>query len=423
MLSLPAAVGFTLLAGLYLLYRLALPRPLPGIPYNAKSASRLFGDIPDLVSFISKGGNFVGWMADQQIKSNSVIRQVFIRPFGKPMVVLADHRESREIMVYRADDFDRSKDVVKMLSPVVRTNQFAQPTGPQWKLHRRLVQDTMSQAFLNDVAAPSIYASFTRLIDLWNHKLDLAQGRPFSAADDLFHAAFDAVAAFTFGSSFPHSALKAQVDGLSSLSTNDIAPGNIDDPVNFPTFDVDESISSMIRLVDGIETAQSSPSPSLSWFVTKRSKWFRRARAVKDRCIRHEIEKAAASIKQTDGDASMPQERHAVDNIINREKKLAQKEGREPDFLANRIIDEVCSIIPTLGRCRNGTAPEQQKLNGRHSCTDSSWQAMTRRAQQCAGASSSSPNIQRCKIACEMRSCPPSQMQKPTEDAAQPPAR
>lgn len=345
MLSTSAAVGFTLVAGFYLLYRLALPRPLPGIPYNAKSASRLLGDIPDLVSFVSKGGNFIEWMADQQIKSNSVIKQVFIRPFGKPMVLLADHRESREIMVYRANDFDRSQDVVKMLRPVVRTNQFAQPTGPQWKLHRRLVQDTMSQNFLNDAAAPSIYASFTRLINLWNHKLDLAQGRPFSAADDLFLAAFDAVAAFTFGSSFPHSALKAQVDGLNSLSPNDIARGTADDAVDFPTFDIDESISSMIRLVDGIETAQSSPSPSLAWVVTKLSKWFRRASAVKDRCIRDEIEKAAASIKQADDDASLVQERHAVDHIIKREKALAQKEGREPDLFAGRIIDEVCSII------------------------------------------------------------------------------
>lgn len=335
------AIAAASLIGLYALYQFLLPKPIPGIPYNAKSANRLLGDIPNLISELSKGGDFVEWLADQHIKSNSAIRQIFLRPFGRPMILLADYRECRELMVFRTKDFDRSQDVSSMLRPVVRTNQFAQPTGSDWKLHRRLVQDTMSPAFLQDVAAPSIYESCLRFIDLWNIKADLANGRPFAALDDFFYATFDAVGAFTFGSAFPYSATKPQADGLAQLAADDFVSDDIDKPIDFPQFDIDENITSMIRLVDGIERAQSSPSPALAWLMTKASSSFRRARRIKDECIRREIEKAVASAKKNEASEDEAWVRNAVDHIIDRENKLAERENRKPDYFSQIITDEV----------------------------------------------------------------------------------
>lgn len=339
-----AALAITALA-IYVLYKLALPKPLPGIPYNVESANRLLGDIPDLVSELSKGGDFVEWLADQHQKSNSAIKQIFLRPFGKPMVLMADYRESREVMVFRTKDFDRSNDVSSMLRPVVGTNQFAQPTGPEWKLHRRLVQDTMSPAFLHGVAAPSIHASCMRFVDLCNIKANLAQGRPFSAAEDFFHATFDAVGAFTFGAAFPHSAITPQVKGLEKLSANAFASDEADKPVEIPQFDIDEEITSMIDLVDGIEKAQSSPSPPLPWLLTKAKPSFWRANRLKNECIRREIENAVASAERNEASGDQSWVRNAIDHIIDRENKLAEREDRKPDYFSPMIRDEASDIL------------------------------------------------------------------------------
>jgi hypothetical protein len=46
-------VGGTLVV-LFLAYRAALPRPIPGIPCNASAASSLLGDIPEMLSYARK---------------------------------------------------------------------------------------------------------------------------------------------------------------------------------------------------------------------------------------------------------------------------------------------------------------------------------------------------------------------------------
>ena len=37
---------------LYLVYRAALPRPIPGIPYNKNAANKLLGDVPEMVAYV-----------------------------------------------------------------------------------------------------------------------------------------------------------------------------------------------------------------------------------------------------------------------------------------------------------------------------------------------------------------------------------
>ena len=39
---------------LYILHRAALPKPLKGIPYNEDAAGRLFGDVPEMMSYVMK---------------------------------------------------------------------------------------------------------------------------------------------------------------------------------------------------------------------------------------------------------------------------------------------------------------------------------------------------------------------------------
>ena len=52
-------LGVTLAVGglvvvLYLAYRAVLPRPLAGIPYNKDAASKLFGDVPEMMGYVMR---------------------------------------------------------------------------------------------------------------------------------------------------------------------------------------------------------------------------------------------------------------------------------------------------------------------------------------------------------------------------------
>lgn len=48
------AVGGVALS-LYVLYRQALPKPLPGIPHDEQSARRIMGDIPHIMAKVENG--------------------------------------------------------------------------------------------------------------------------------------------------------------------------------------------------------------------------------------------------------------------------------------------------------------------------------------------------------------------------------
>ncbi|GJC97761.1 cytochrome P450 [Colletotrichum higginsianum] len=90
-------------------------------------------------------------------------------------------------------------------------------TGPQWKIQRRLLQDLMTPPFLHKFAAPNVYKSVLRFLDLWKKKAELADGKPFSAERVVFCAALDAVFDFGFGDAATIRALNPQIEKIMSL--------------------------------------------------------------------------------------------------------------------------------------------------------------------------------------------------------------
>lgn len=101
-LSTLALVGAVFLAVGYYVYRAALPKPIPGIPYNEASAKRLLGDGLDAIAWQKKTGDTIGWITSQLIKHDKPVIQLFMRPFDKPWVIMADFRETQDIMVRRS---------------------------------------------------------------------------------------------------------------------------------------------------------------------------------------------------------------------------------------------------------------------------------------------------------------------------------
>lgn len=139
---------FTALA---LLYRAALPKPIPGIPYNRKSANSILGDIPDMLRWRRDTRETFTWMTAQCKKLNSPMVQVFVTPFSAPWVIVVDARECQDVLVRRSKEFDRSHFTTDVVGPILREHHFSFPSGPKFRAHRALLSDLMTPAFLNEV--------------------------------------------------------------------------------------------------------------------------------------------------------------------------------------------------------------------------------------------------------------------------------
>jgi hypothetical protein len=137
----------------FLVYRAALPRVIPGIPYNQESANRLLGDVPELLGHIKdSGGQVLAWWQQQAKKHNSSIIQLFLRPFARPFVVVSDFRETHDILLHRQKEFDRSDFFQDIFGGVLPYHHIGHATTDKVKAQKRLLAGTMMPAFLNEAS-------------------------------------------------------------------------------------------------------------------------------------------------------------------------------------------------------------------------------------------------------------------------------
>ncbi|KAK7724444.1 hypothetical protein SLS63_008701 [Diaporthe eres] len=333
---------------LAVLYRLALPKPFLGIPYNAPSARNILGDVPAMLKHIShEGGTFISYLTSTLERLDAPMVQVFIGPFRRPLLILADFREAQHIMTRRADEFDRSTssgDLVRGLAP---QHHIHLKTTPVWRAQRRLLQDLMTPSFLHHVAGPAIYKNAMALVDLWAAKEAVADGRAWAASGDIDHVSLDAVMAFTFGEKFgnSHSATAPALEAIRAMDSIDFgvlqAFGGPEGPAKFPVSEADEVINSTLELVDTVQDVQGSPFPDLSWKWVNMKPRIRRATKIKQQYITDELRDAIGRLDGS-GEESV---KSAVDYMVYREKALAEKEGRQPDYFSRIMLDEIFGFI------------------------------------------------------------------------------
>ncbi|PSR83767.1 hypothetical protein BD289DRAFT_483141 [Coniella lustricola] len=147
-----ATVLATLLALLCVLYRAALPKPIPGIPHHKVSATRILGDVPPMLAFTSKHGTFTEWMALQSTELKSPVYQLFLKPFCHPAVFVTDPREAQDVLLRRTGkDFDRSQFFKNAFVGTMPDHHIVQSTNDKFRAGRRILQDTMASGFLNNV--------------------------------------------------------------------------------------------------------------------------------------------------------------------------------------------------------------------------------------------------------------------------------
>lgn len=233
-----AVVGATVI--FFLLRWVALPKPIPGIPYNKASAKRISGDGPEMKK-AAMARNVRFWMRDQFAVHNSPIVQLFIRPFGKPNVLVSDFRENQDILMRRTKEFDRSKRSMEAFSGLVANGHIAMKSSdPRFMQNKDLVRDLMSPNFLHEVSAPEIHEKMTCLLDLWALKIHDGDGRPFEAGKDLDMASLDIIMAVAFDVPQGDSTLARQVANWHSSKPSKVS-GGLEEPVPFPSAELDRS--------------------------------------------------------------------------------------------------------------------------------------------------------------------------------------
>ncbi|KAK8059241.1 cytochrome P450 [Apiospora saccharicola] len=207
MLQSPFLLFSAFLCVLVWLYRRAYPRPYPGIPYNAKSAGRILGDIPDLLEAVKTANDPAKFVFRQCRKLGSPVIQLFLKPFHAPIIFIDDVREVKDLIGLRTKEFDRAPSTSAVFAPLSPHSSIVKPTNAQWRDQRRYWEGLMGKSFLHRVVAPKMYESAQHVVALFQAKAAIADGRPFDVMDDFDVAAFDIIW---------HSIMGSKLDGLKS---------------------------------------------------------------------------------------------------------------------------------------------------------------------------------------------------------------
>ncbi|RYP24612.1 hypothetical protein DL765_000438 [Monosporascus sp. GIB2] len=339
-------LGGRLLVGL--MHQLLLPKPIPGIPYIEASARSILGDIPAMAEHIkATDGTFVTYLRSVMERLNSPVVQVFMFPFRKPLVLLGDFAEAHDMLLRREHEFERSATLGDLLLGILPSHHVHLPTGPQWKAQRLLIRDLMTPSFLHNIAGPVLYKTAVDLVELWRTKARLAEGRPFDAHEDIYHFALDAMSGFTFGHGFHYSILRPTaeaVQGLDMAAQKALSSTDPkEDPVSFPHGKQPDLMWAFTELTELVAYLLGNPFPHLTWAYVLRKPASKKAYRIKETFIHGELQGAVQRLGE--GRADKPSS--AVDYIVAREKAMAEKAGRKPDYFSRVIVDEIFGIIYT----------------------------------------------------------------------------
>lgn len=339
----------TIPLAIYTFRKVLLPKPLPGIPYNAEAANSLFGDVPAILR--EAPDNPHTWITEQTSRHNSPIAQVFLIPFGRPCLIISDFREAQDIMM-RRKEFDRSSLIIGTIggeAPLFHANMT---TGSAWKAHRKLLQDLMSPEFLHNVAAPNIYKSASRLMNLWDQKSAVVGTMPFAAKDDLFYTALDAIYDFGYGDAAVERALIPQLRMMEMLTEAEKDrirdSGSAEVGIEFSTAAIPASMDAILKSANNVVPPPALACPALAWWIMGLRPSIRKMRAARNKFIEDQVLKSAAKLqRRLDKDEGDVGVKSAIDHIMERERAFAASSGREPIYWSNAIRDEVNSPFPT----------------------------------------------------------------------------
>lgn len=147
----PAWISIAIITILYVLYRRALPKPIPGIPHNELSARRLSGDGVPMLALQKAGKRPIDYWGHLCIEKQSPIVQVF-PPFSKPFVIIADCREAQDLLIQRKREVDQGSMNRMLWSGLIPTHFIGlESKHPVAQQSKHLVKDVMSTNYIATV--------------------------------------------------------------------------------------------------------------------------------------------------------------------------------------------------------------------------------------------------------------------------------
>ena len=345
----PFGIATAVVIALFFLRRAALPKPFPGIPYNQESANRLLGDLPLILSSPAPRQ----WFPDQAVKHNSPIIQVFLAPFQRPWILVADQYEGASILTRRLKEFDRAKSTGDQFHGVVPSGIITLQSGDKkYKRSKELLRDLMSPGFLDNVSAPHIYGTARRLVQLWERKIEISQGRPFEISADIHNATCDMITMAAFGVDVNKTQLVAQLSQLAPANNPSLRTSpDSEEAFEFDPVPLGEDMNAVSLVSDSILIPLKYPFPRLAHFLYRNlNSKMRHAGSVAARFVTREIGNSVARLERDEPEWC------ALDQMLARERTIASKEGRKPDYFAQNIKSEVSltsghSYLPKIHLC------------------------------------------------------------------------
>ncbi len=182
------------------------------------------------------------------------------------------------------------------------------------------------------IAAPKIDRTARHLVELWRGKAAKAQGNAFSASHDLYLATLDMISGVAFNMDEAKCSLRSSINQLNHDSGM-FQPGT--KTAEFAAPPLSPEVEALLDIPDMIAAAQGSPFPFLAQMLAllrnpKHLRCFWRRRSM--------------LMRQTDIRLARPENsppQCALDSLLQREKKIADETGRDPDFYSPAIRDEV----------------------------------------------------------------------------------
>lgn len=251
-----------------------------------------------------------------------------------PWVVVTDPLESQDILLRRTKEFDRSGFFGELIGGILPEQhiQFLS-SDSRFKNNRNLINHLMAPTFIAQVSAPEVYKATSTMIKMWQLKCDMAKGRPFPAHRDITYLALDSIFAAMFGLSEPESITTQRLNAVSQW--NPKIPECVNHAISFPDGNIPAIFAAALTLGNSVTDTQLSPAPRLTSWVLRMLPYMKKAKATKDEYIRGKVEESVRLIHSGD-----KKPRTALHSVLLREKDVAAKEGRQPDYHKRAIADE-----------------------------------------------------------------------------------
>jgi cytochrome P450 len=191
----------------------------------------------------------------------------------------------------------------------------------------------MAPTFIKEVSAPEVHRIIETLVKVWNRKCELAQGRPFEAHADIRYAALDAIFASSFGLLEEDSITVRRLNAVATCEPD--IPQSRDEPLSFPEGEIPDIFSAVLTLANSVTDTQLSPFPVLTSWILRKLPYMRRATATKDAYIHSKVQECVQLIDRGDAKPKI-----ALHSVLLREREVARKDSREPQYSKRAVADE-----------------------------------------------------------------------------------